>query len=65
MIADLRATPPAPGHEATGILVPGDPEHAAEERNLHLGVPIKREVLDELRALADELGLSFSLEPGL
>jgi L-2-hydroxycarboxylate dehydrogenase (NAD+) len=65
MIADLRATPPAPGHEATGILVPGDPEHAAEERNLHLGVPIKREVLDELRALAHELGLPFSLEPGL
>jgi LDH2 family malate/lactate/ureidoglycolate dehydrogenase len=61
MIADLRATPPAPGHEATGILVPGDPEHAAEVRHRQQGVPVRREVLDELRTLCAELDLPFTL----
>jgi LDH2 family malate/lactate/ureidoglycolate dehydrogenase len=63
MIADLRATPPAPGGESTGVLVPGDPEHAAESRNRQLGVPVRSEVLNELRALFAELDLSFTLEP--
>jgi LDH2 family malate/lactate/ureidoglycolate dehydrogenase len=63
MIAYLRATPPAPGHEATGVLVPGDPEHAAETRHRRHGVPIRRQVLDELRTLCAKLNLPFPLEP--
>lgn len=61
LIAELRATPAAPGHEATGVLVPGDPEAAAEERNRRDGIPVQEEVLVELRALADEIGVPFSL----
>ncbi|MGH2535052.1 MAG: Ldh family oxidoreductase [Thermomicrobiales bacterium] len=65
MLAGLRATPPAPGHEATGVLVPGDPENAAEARNRAEGVPIKLAVLAELRILADNLGLAFALEDAI
>ncbi|MDP8909986.1 MAG: Ldh family oxidoreductase, partial [Chloroflexota bacterium] len=61
LIAELRATPAAPGHEATGVLVPGDPEAAAEERNRRDGIPVQKEVLVELRALADEIGVPFTL----
>jgi L-2-hydroxycarboxylate dehydrogenase (NAD+) len=64
MLGELRATPPASGHEATGVLIPGDPEIAAEAVNRRDGLPIRREVLAELRVLADELGLPFSLEQG-
>jgi LDH2 family malate/lactate/ureidoglycolate dehydrogenase len=62
MLGELRATPPAPGDEATGVLVPGDPEIAAEAINRRDGLPIKREVLAELRLLADELGVPFGLD---
>jgi LDH2 family malate/lactate/ureidoglycolate dehydrogenase len=62
MLNDLRATPPIASHEATGILVPGDPEHAAERHNLREGVSIAHEVLAELRDVCQELGLSFTLE---
>jgi LDH2 family malate/lactate/ureidoglycolate dehydrogenase len=63
MIANLRATPSVPGQEATGVLVPGDPEHAAEVQHRRDGVPVRREVFDELRALSASLGLPFALEP--
>ena len=63
MIADLRATPPLPGHEVTGVLVPGDPEHAAEERHRRHGIPVRHEVLAELPTLCDRLELPFSLTP--
>lgn len=61
IIADLRATPTMPGHEQ--VLVPGDPEIAAERRNLALGIPVQPEVLAELRALAGEIGIPFTLDP--
>lgn len=63
IIADLRATPIAAGEEADGVLVPGDPEAAAERRNRVLGIPVRPAVLNELRALADEIGIPFTLEP--
>ncbi|HEY7036460.1 MAG TPA: Ldh family oxidoreductase [Thermomicrobiales bacterium] len=62
MIADLRATPPVPGQEATGVLVPGDPEHAAESRHRRYGIPVRREVLEELRVLCGSLELPFTLD---
>ncbi len=67
MLAELRATPPAPGHEATGVLVPGDPEIRAEALNRRMGVPVRPPVVEELRALAGELGVPFDLDadPGV
>jgi LDH2 family malate/lactate/ureidoglycolate dehydrogenase len=62
MLAELRATPPIAGHEATGVLVPGDPELAAEAGNRALGVPVRAAVLADLRRLADELGLTLPFE---
>lgn len=59
MLDELRSTPPAAGHEATGVMVPGDPELAAEAKNRELGVPVKRVVLNDLRGVADEVGVSF------
>ncbi|MGH2561903.1 MAG: Ldh family oxidoreductase [Thermomicrobiales bacterium] len=65
MLDGLRATPPAPGHEATGVLIPGDPENTAEARNRAEGVPVKLTVLAELRVLADQLGMAFTLEDAI
>jgi LDH2 family malate/lactate/ureidoglycolate dehydrogenase len=62
LIAGLRATPAVPG--APEVIAPGDPEIAAEARNRALGVPVKPAVLAELRALAAEFGVGFSLESG-
>ncbi len=62
MLAELRGTPPARGRDATGVLVPGDPEAAAEAANDRLGIPVKQAVLAELRVLAAELGVPFDLD---
>jgi L-2-hydroxycarboxylate dehydrogenase (NAD+) len=62
MLAELRATTPAPGHEATGVLAPGDPEIATEAINRVEGVPVKPAVITELRALAARVGVPFALE---
>lgn len=61
MLAELRETPPAPGHADTGVLVPGDPEIAAEAASRRLGVPIQRPVLAELEALAARVRVPFNL----
>lgn len=61
IIADLRATPTAAGQDHAGVLVPGDPEAAAERRNRALGIPVQPEVLAELRLLAQEIGIPFTL----
>ena len=62
MLAELRATPPMPGHADTGVLIPGDPETETEAINHRLGIPIKTPVLAELRALREELGLAWDLD---
>ena len=62
MLADLRSSPPAVGHEATGVIVPGDPELAAEAVSRDLGVPVSISVLRDLAHLADELGLPGRLD---
>jgi LDH2 family malate/lactate/ureidoglycolate dehydrogenase len=58
MMRELRATSPAPGHEATGVLLPGDPEHLIEAEHLRAGIPVHREVMARLHDLADELGVA-------
>lgn len=62
MLGELRATKPIPGHETTGVLVPGDPEHISERYNRTNGVPIKHEVLNELRGMCAEIGIPFALD---
>jgi LDH2 family malate/lactate/ureidoglycolate dehydrogenase len=62
LLADLRACPPAAGCEQTGVMVPGDPEAASVATNQRLGIPIKSRVLAELRDLAAQLGVPFTLD---
>ena len=51
----LRATRPSPG--TPGVLIPGDPERAAEkERDVH-GVPLLRPVLEDLRDISRLTGV--------
>jgi ureidoglycolate dehydrogenase (NAD+) len=55
MLDELRATPPAPGHDE--VLVPGDPEARAHAERSRTGVPIAPALWAKLRALGDELGI--------
>jgi len=61
MIAELRACPPNPHTGANDVLIPGDPEADAEIRNRELGIPIRPQVLDELAAAAESVGIPFAL----
>lgn len=61
MIAGLRATPSHPDHADTGVLIPGDPEYRAERESRIHGVPVAAPVIAELRALATELDIPFTL----
>ncbi|MDQ3656719.1 MAG: Ldh family oxidoreductase, partial [Chloroflexota bacterium] len=61
MIAELRACPPNPHTGANDVLIPGDPEAEAEIRNRELGIPIQPQVLDELAAAAESVGIEFAL----
>lgn len=56
-VRTFRATRPQPG--TPGVVIPGDPERAAEaERRAH-GVPLVPAVIEDLRAVAREAGVSF------
>ncbi len=61
MVTQLTATPVAPGDHQP-VMVPGDPELAAERENADRGIPVRVEVLAELRALAHEIGVQFDLD---
>ncbi len=56
-IETFRAAEPSEGCER--VLIPGDPEREAEERNLKEGVSLIPAVEDDLRAVAKELGVSL------
>jgi LDH2 family malate/lactate/ureidoglycolate dehydrogenase len=56
-IRTFRATRPAPGAEA--VLIPGDPERAAEAERSRLGIPLIPAVAEELRDVARITGLKF------
>jgi LDH2 family malate/lactate/ureidoglycolate dehydrogenase len=57
MVDQLRSLRPRPGVEA--VLVPGDPEAKAREERLRLGIPLDAETVEQLTALAGELGLAM------
>ncbi|MGI8688653.1 MAG: Ldh family oxidoreductase [Thermomicrobiales bacterium] len=59
MMATLRATPPAPDHDA--VLAPGQPEFDAYRDRSVNGVPLHRSVRDDIRALAAEYDVPYDL----
>ena len=61
MFADLRATPVAPGAPSDRVLIPGEPEAAEHAYNLRHGIPIRREVLVELRDVCRDVDVPFEL----
>jgi LDH2 family malate/lactate/ureidoglycolate dehydrogenase len=62
VIAELGTTPVAEGAPFDRVLIPGDPENMAEMENTARGIPVRREVLAEIRALCDTAGISFTLD---
>ena len=57
MVDRMRETKPEPGVDS--VLVAGDPEGAARaDRSVH-GVPLDGETVEQLRALASEVGVAF------
>ncbi len=56
-IRTFRGATPAKGEER--VMIPGDPEREAEERNRKSGITIVPAVADDLRTIAAELGTSF------
>ena len=61
LIADVLAAPPI--DPARPIRLPGQAEQERARRRLKHGVPMDPKTVVRLRALAEELGVPFSLEP--
>jgi len=57
-IRTFRNAKPAKGEQH--VLIPGDPEREAEERNLKSGITIVPAVIEDLKTIAEELGFSFT-----
>jgi LDH2 family malate/lactate/ureidoglycolate dehydrogenase len=53
----FRKTKPAPGHRA--VLIPGDPEHEAEQIRSTEGIPLLEAVVNELNSISKQTGISF------
>ena len=53
----LVTSPPAAGVER--VLLPGELEQRAEARHRETGVPLSREVCNDLLAIGDECGVRF------
>ncbi len=60
MMAELQATPPAPGHDA--VFAPGQPEFDAYRERSVSGVPLHQSVRDDLRDLAAAYDVPYDLE---
>jgi LDH2 family malate/lactate/ureidoglycolate dehydrogenase len=54
----FRNTRPIPGHKA--VLIPGDPEHEAEKIRTKEGIPVIQAVVNTLKQISKETGVSFS-----
>ncbi|TWU12345.1 putative oxidoreductase YjmC [Symmachiella macrocystis] len=59
-IRTFRATKPAPGSD--GVLIPGDPERAAEAERREQGIPLVLPVVEDLRKVARISGVPFEAE---
>lgn len=59
LIRHVRAVRPAPGVEE--VLLPGEPELRKEKERLEYGIPLSREVIEELDALAARYGIAARL----
>lgn len=57
LVRTFRATRPAPGREA--VLIPGDPERLAYAERTAQGIPLVLPVVEDLRAIAKQLGVPF------
>jgi LDH2 family malate/lactate/ureidoglycolate dehydrogenase len=57
LAAQVAMSPPAEGFDA--VLLPGEPELRMRERRIAEGIPVAQRTWDELRALANELGISL------
>jgi LDH2 family malate/lactate/ureidoglycolate dehydrogenase len=49
-----------PAKDQHRVLIPGDPEREAEERNRQAGITIVPAVVEDLKVIAAELGFSFT-----
>jgi L-2-hydroxycarboxylate dehydrogenase (NAD+) len=56
----FRNTKPIPGQDA--VLIPGDPEYLAELTRTREGIPIIQAVVDDLRKIALETGVTLTVE---
>jgi LDH2 family malate/lactate/ureidoglycolate dehydrogenase len=56
-IRTFRATRPAPG--TPGVMIPGDPERAAEAERRKTGIPLLPAVVADLRDIAAQTGIPF------
>lgn len=56
-IRRFRSATPAPGQEK--VLIPGDPERETEAERLANGIPLLAPVVNDLKGLAEKLGVEF------
>ena len=56
-IETFRSAKPVKGQER--VMIPGDPEREAEERNMRDGIKLVPAIKDDLVAVAKELGIEF------
>ncbi|MCC6313115.1 MAG: Ldh family oxidoreductase [Thermomicrobiales bacterium] len=59
LLAELRATPPAPGHDR--VYVAGEREFLAEDERRRHGIPLHSALLAELRAIAARASIPLEL----
>ena len=56
-IRRFRSAATVEGHD--GVLIPGDPERAAEAERTKNGIPLVQPVIDDLHTLAQQMGIPF------
>lgn len=56
LLAELKATPPAPGHDE--VLVPGEPEERTRRERERSGIPLEPALWASMTALSAELGVA-------
>jgi LDH2 family malate/lactate/ureidoglycolate dehydrogenase len=57
-IETFRSAKPSKGQER--VLIPGDPEREAEEKNMREGIKLVPAIKDDLVAIAKEIGINFA-----